>query len=154
KGATLWPPTVLVLFLGAAATTFLLGDEQGLVVAEGESLTVQPIGTPGLLLVKNLDFKAPGFETGRPTDFTTDLAVYRDGQEVARKTIRVNDPLSVDGYTFHQNGFGAAPHLLISDAEGRPLWDAPVPLTGGVAGRPFETMTVPGRDVALQLLLE
>ena len=35
--------------------------------------------------------------SGRPTDFTTDLAVYRDGQEIARKTIRVNDPLSVGG---------------------------------------------------------
>ena len=49
-------------------------------MAEGESLTVQPIGTPGLLLVKNFDFEAPGFDTGAPTDFTTDLAVYQDGQ--------------------------------------------------------------------------
>ncbi len=154
KLATLFTHLGLITFLLAAAVSSRLGDEQGLVVAEGESLTVQPIGTPGLLLVKNLGFDAPGMATGNPTDFTTDVAVYRDGQEVARKTIRVNDPLSVDGYTFHQNGFGAAPHLVISDADGRPLWDAPVPLTGGVAGRPFETLTVPGRDVALQLLLE
>src|SRR4029079_13317767 len=150
KGATLWPPTVLVLFLGAAATTFLLGDEQGLVVAEGESLTVQPIGTPGLLLVKNLDFKAPGFETGRPTDFTTDLAVYRDGQEIARKVIRVNDPLSIGGYTFHQNGFGAAPHLVGKDTAGRPLWDGQVPLTDQAAGSPYGILAVPGRDLGLQ----
>jgi cytochrome c biogenesis protein len=79
------------------------------VVAEGDTLTVQPIGTPGLLLVQNLGFSAPGLETGNPTDFTTDLAVFRDGEQVARKTIRVNDPLAVDGYTFHQNGFGPAP---------------------------------------------
>ena len=92
-GHALHPPRASILFLVAAAVTSRLGDEQGLVVAEGESLTVQPIGTPGLLLVKNLDFEAPGFETGRPTDFTTDLAVYQDGQEIARKTIRVNDPL-------------------------------------------------------------
>jgi cytochrome c biogenesis protein len=154
KLATLFTHLGLITFLLAAAVSSRLGDEQGLVVAEGQSLTVQPIGTPGLLLVKNLGFDAPGMATGNPTDFTTDLAVYRDGQEVARKTIRVNDPLSVEGYTFHQNGFGAAPHLLISDADGRPLWDAPVPLTGGVAGRPFETLPVPGSDVALQLLLE
>src|SRR4029453_3793628 len=152
--ATLLPPPGLILFLIPAAVPSRLGDEQGLVVAEGSSLTVQPIGTPGLLLVKNLGFEAPGMATGNPSDFTTALAVYRDGEEIARKTIRVNDPLSVDGYTFHQNGFGAAPHLIISDAGGPPLWDAPVPLTGGVAGRPFETLSVPGRDVALQLLLE
>ena len=73
---------------------------------EGESLTVQSIGTRDLLLVKNLDPGAPGFETGMPTDFTTDLAVFQNGTEVARKTIRVNDPLAIGGYTFHQNGFG------------------------------------------------
>jgi len=154
KLATLLTHLGLITFLLAAAVSSRLGDEQGLVVAEGESLTVQPIGTPGLLLVKNLGFEAPGMATGNPSDFTTDLAVYRDGEEIARKTIRVNDPLSIAGYTFHQNGFGAAPHLLISDADGRPLWDAPVPMTGGAAGRPYEILPVPGRDVALQLLLE
>ena len=153
KLATLLTHLGLILFLVAAAVTARLGDEQGLVVPEGESLTVQPIGTPGLLLVKNLGFDAPGFETGMPTDFTTDLAVYRDGVEIARKTIRVNDPLSIGGYTFHQNGFGAAPHLVVRDAEGRPLWDAQVPLTDAAAGSPYGILPVPGRDLGLQLLL-
>ena len=154
KMATLFTHTGLVLFLLAAAVTSRLGDEQGLVVPEGESLTVQPIGTPGLLLVKNLDFEAPGFESGQASDFTTDLAVYRDGREIARKTIRVNDPLSVGGYTFHQNGFGPAPHLLVLDAEGKPLWDAAVPMTDAADGRPYGILSVPGRDIGLQLLLD
>jgi cytochrome c biogenesis protein len=153
KMATLLTHTGLILFLLAAVVTSRLGNEQGLVVAEGESLTVQPIGTPGLLLVRNLGFDAPGFSTGRPTDFTTDLAVYRDGTEVARKTIRVNDPLSVGGYTFHQNGFGPAPHLVLRDTDGQALWDAPVPMTDSVDGVPYATMAVPGRDFGLQLLL-
>ena len=108
KLATLFTHAGLIVFLIAAAVTSRLGDEQGLVVPEGSSLTVQPIGTPGLLLVKNLDFEAPGFDVGQASDFTTDLAVYQDGREIARKTIRVNDPLSIAGYTFHQNGFGPA----------------------------------------------
>jgi len=137
----------------AAAVTSRFGDEQGLVVPEGESLTVQPIGTPGLLLVKNLGFDAPGFETGMPSDFTTDVAVFQDGQEIARKTIRVNDPLAVGGYTFHQNGFGPAPHLVIRDTAGQPLWDAQVPMTDSARGAPYVTMAVPGRDFGLQLLL-
>ena len=153
KLATLFTHTGLVLFLVAAAVTSRLGDEQGLVVSEGQSLTVQPIGTPGLLLVKNLDFEAPGFETGQASDFTTDLAVYQDGREIARKTIRVNDPLAVAGYTFHENGFGAAPVLLLSDAAGKPLWDGPVPLTDAAAGSPYGIVSVPGRDLGLQLLL-
>ena len=153
KLATLLTHLGLVLFLVAAAVTSRFGDEQGLIVPEGESLTVQNIGTRDLLLVKNLDFEAPGFDTGRPTDFTTDLAVFQNGTEVARKTIRVNDPLSVGGYTFHQNGFGPAPHLVIRDASGAPLWDAKVPMTGAAGGSPYETMAVPGRDLGLQLLL-
>ncbi len=88
--------------------------------------------------VKNLGFEAPGFDTGTPTDFTTDLAVFQDGQQIARKTIRVNDPLSVAGYTFHQNGFGPAPALVVKTrGRGDPLWDAPVPLTDAVDGLPY-----------------
>lgn len=159
KMATLLTHTGLVLFLVAAAITSRFGDEQGLVVPEGESLTVQPIGTPGLLLVKNFDFEAPGFETGAASDFTTDLAVYQDGQQIARKTIRVNDPLAVAGYTFHQNGFGPAPYLVVRDLAGKPLWDAAVPLTDAVAldgpdaDTPYGLLSVPGRDLGLQLLL-
>jgi cytochrome c biogenesis protein len=151
--ATLFTHAGLILFLVAAAVTSRLGDEQGLVVPEGSSLTVQPIGTPGLLLVKNLGFEAPGLETGQATDFTTDLAVYQDGREIARKTIRVNDPLSVASYTFHQNGFGPAPYLVVRDAAGRPLWDGAVPLTDAAAGSPYGIQGVPGTDLGLQLLL-
>ena len=154
KLATLFTHLGLILFLIAAAATSRLGDEQGLVLAEGRSLTVQPIGTPGLLLVKNIAFEAPGFDTGQATDFTTDLAVYRDGQEIARKTIRVNDPLSVGGYTFHQNGFGPAPHIVLHNAAGAVLWDAPVPMTDSVSGLPYATLGVPGRELGLQLLLD
>jgi cytochrome c biogenesis protein len=154
KMATLFTHAGLIVFLVAAAATSRLGDEQGLVVAEGESLTVQPIGTPGLLLVKNIAFDAPGFDTGAPTDFTTDLAVFQDGQQIARKTIRVNDPLSIGGYTFHQNGFGPAPHIVLKTAAGAVLWDAPVPMTDAANGLPYASIGVPGRDMGLKLLLD
>jgi cytochrome c biogenesis protein len=154
KLATLLTHTGLVLFLVAAAVTSRFGDEQGLVVAEGESLTVQPIGTPGLLLVRNLGFEAPGFETGSPTDFLTHLAVYQDGRQIAEKTIRVNDPLEVGGYTFHQNGFGPAPDVVIRDQHGGVLWTGPIPMTDEAGGFPFTEFAVPGRDVVLQLLLQ
>jgi len=155
KLATLLTHLGLICFLVAGVVTWRFGDEQGLVIAEGDSLTVQPIGTPDLLVVKNYGFQAPGFlETGQASDFTTDLGVFQNGREVARKTIRVNDPLATGGYTFHQNGFGPAPDLLISDSNGKPLWDGPVPLTDTAAGHPYGTMTVPGRNVGLELLLE
>lgn len=154
KLATLLTHAGLVLFLVAAAATSSLGDEQGLVVANGDSLTVQPIGTPGLLLIKNLGFEAPGLDSGRPSDYTTHLAVYQDGAQIADKVIRVNDPLEVAGYTFHQNGFGPAPEIVIHDMAGRPLWSGAVPMTQQTAGLPFAQFAVPGRDVALQLVLQ
>ena len=155
KLATLVSHLGLILFLVAGLVTARLGDEQGLVVAEGDTLTVQPIGTPGLLLVRNLAFDAPGLETGVPSDFTTDLEVYRDGELLARKKIRVNDPLSAGGYTFHQNGFGPAPDLEIrSTLDGSVLWSGPVPLTDAADGRPFGAIPIPGRPYGLQLLLD
>ena len=54
--------------------------------------------------------------------------VTRDGQLLARKVIRVNDPLTAGGYTFHQNGFGPAPDLEIrSTLDDAILWSGPVP---------------------------
>lgn len=155
KLATLVSHLGLILFLIAGLVTAKLGDEQGLVVAEGDTLTVQPIGTPGLLLVENLSFEAPGLDEGMPRDFTTDLAVYRDGQLLARKLIRVNDPLAAGGYTFHQNGFGPAPDMEIrSTVDDSILWSGPVPLTDSAAGRPFGAMPIPGRPYGLRFLLD
>ena len=154
KLATLISHLGLILFLVAGLVTARFGDEQGLVVAEGDTLTVQPIGTPGLLLVQNLGFAAPGLDTGSPTDFTTDLAVYSNGELLARKTIRVNDPLTVGGYTFHQNGFGPAPDIEIrSTVDDAVLWSGPVPLTDAAGGNPFGALPIPGRPYGLELLL-
>jgi cytochrome c biogenesis protein len=154
KMATLISHLGLILFLIAGLVTARLGDEQGLVVSEGDTLSVQPIGTPGLLLVQNLGFSAPGLETGTPTDYTTDLAVYRDGQLQARKIVRVNDPLEVDGYSFHLNGYGPAPVVELHDlTDGGVLWSGPVPLTNAASGLPYGALPVPGKSIGLQVLL-
>lgn len=154
KLATLLTHLGLILFLVAAAVTSRFGFEAPLVVAAGTTSTVQPIGTPGLLVVKNNGFSAPLLPDGAFADFTTDVSVYRDGREIARKTIRVNDPLSVAGFTFHQNGFGPAPDITIRGSDGQLLWSGPVAMTDAVDGRPYATMGVPGRDYGIQLVLD
>jgi cytochrome c biogenesis protein len=154
KMATLLTHLGLILFIVAAAVTTKFGDEQPLLLVEGGSLTVQPIGSPGILVVKNLGFEAPGFlETGQARDFTTELAVYRNGEEIAHKTIRVNDPLEVEGYSLHENNFGPAPEIFVGDVDGKPLWDGPVPFDGEAGGMPYGSMIVPGRDILLEFLL-
>ncbi len=154
KMATLFTHLGLILFLVAAAVTTRFGFESPLVIPSGSTSTVQPIGTPGLLIAKNNGFSAPLLPTGGFADFTTDLSIFRDGRQIAHKTIRVNDPLTVDGYTFHQNGFGPAPEITIRGTGGELLWSGPVALTDAVGGRPYGTMGVPGRDFGIQFVLD
>ncbi len=143
----------LVGFILAAAITSRFGFETGILLPEGQALPVSSIGSTGLVSVKSLAFTAPRDPDGRFTDFTTDLAVYRDGQEIARKVIRVNDPLAAAGYTFHQNFFGPAVDLTIRDGAGRLLWAGPVPLDEVNGGRPYGRFTIPGREEGLEMLL-
>ena len=43
--------------------------------------------------------------SGMPKDYFSDLVVIKDGEEVARKTIQVNDPLYYGGYHFYQYNY-------------------------------------------------
>ena len=153
KLATLLTHAGLVLFLAGGAVTVATGFETVVFVGEGETAPVQSVGTPGNLLVKNYAFSAPRREDGSFADFSTDLAVYRDGEEIARKIVRVNDPLAVDGYVFHQNTFGPAAELTIHDDSGALVWSGPLLLDDEILGRPQGFMTIPGAQVGLVAVL-
>jgi cytochrome c biogenesis protein len=154
KLATLFTHLGLILFLAGAAVTTALGFETVVFLGEGQTAPVQSVGTPDNLLVKNIHFDAPTRPDGSFADFTTDLAVYQNGQEVARKIIRVNDPLEVNGYVFHQNTFGPAESLSIWDGGGQLVWDGPVLLDGALAGRPQGFLTIPGSELGLLVVLD
>ena len=154
KLATLFTHLGLILFLAGATVTTALGYETVVFLGEGQTAPVQAVGTPGNLLVKNIHFEAPTRPDGSFADFRTDLAVYQNGQEVARKIIRVNDPLEFNGYVFHQNTFGPAEQIAIHDLDGRLVWDGPVLLAGQFAGLPQGFLTVPGSDLGLLLVLD
>ncbi len=154
KLATLFTHLGLIMFLGAAAVTTAFGFETVVFLGDGQTAPVQAVGTLDNLLVKNIDFQAPTRPDGSFLDFTTDLAVYSNGVEVARKTIRVNDPLEYGGYAFHQNTFGPAETLQITDANGKLVWDGPVLLDGALSGKPEGFMTIPGSGIGLLLVLD
>ena len=154
KLATLFTHLGLILFLAGAAVTVAFGFETVVFLGEGQTAPVQSVGTPDNLLVKNVHFDAPLRPDGGFADFRTDLAVYQNGEQVARKTIRVNDPLEFDGYVFHQNTFGPAAQLMIHDATGQLVWDGPVLLAGELAGLPQGFLTIPGSDTGLLVVLD
>ena len=137
KLATLLTHLGLILFLVAAAVTSRLGEEQGLVVGEGETLTVQPIGTPDLLLVRNLDFEAPGprHRSGRPTSRPTSRSSRTAARSRARRsgsTTRCPSPATRSTRTATDR----RPPSSSATTPGRPLWDGTVPLTDSVDGLP------------------
>jgi cytochrome c biogenesis protein len=151
--ATLLTHAGLVLFLLAGAVTVAASFEAVLFVGEGQTAPVRSVGTPDNLLLKVHDFTAPQRADGSFADYSTDVSVYRDGAEVARKTIRVNDPLTVGDYTIHQNTFGPAAQLAIRDAAGGLVWDGPLLLDQQLAGRPEGFLTVPGAPLGLVAVL-
>ncbi len=153
KLATLFTHLGLILFLAGGAVTVGLGYETVVFLGEGQTAPVQAVGTPDNLLVKNIHFEAPTRPDGSFADFRTDLAVYQNGQEVARKVIRVNDPLEVNGFVFHQNTFGPAQQLQIHDPSGKLVWDGPVLLAGELADLPQGFLTIPGSDIGLLVVL-
>ncbi|MFM8730123.1 MAG: cytochrome c biogenesis protein ResB, partial [Candidatus Limnocylindrus sp.] len=119
---TLVMHTGLVLLIAGAALSGALGYTQGILLTNGEALPVGKIGSAGGLVVENRAFSAPRTESGAFADFTTELALYRDGAQVAEKVIRVNDPLMYDGWSFHQNFFGPSVQLEIRSITGDLLW--------------------------------
>lgn len=67
--------------------------------------------------------------TGTPIDYVTDLIISRDGQEVKRQDVRVNEPLIIDGVYFHQASFGVSAVVHVQDAGGATLFRGGVPLS-------------------------
>jgi cytochrome c biogenesis protein len=91
---------------------------------DGESGVVYPIGT-----AHNIEYRADQFvatfnpDNGEPTDFYTDLTIFQDGKQVAHHRIRVNDPLTYQGVTFHQASFIMYAWITITDAKGNVIFN-------------------------------
>ena len=121
---------------------------------EGESLTVQPIGTP-----RPAARQEPRLRGTRLRDRSTDRLHDRPRRLPGRHGGRAQDDprqRPAVGRRLH-----VPPERVRSRAAprhprhvgGLPLWDAKVPLTDSAGGSPYVTMAVPGRDLGLQLLL-
>jgi cytochrome c biogenesis protein len=70
-------------------------------------------------------------DNGAPSDYASDLVLYKDGQQVAAQTIRVNQPLRYGDVSFYQSFFGPAAVMQVKDASGKVLFDEGVPLLWG-----------------------
>ncbi len=105
--------SILIIFLGAMIGN-VWGFKAYVNIVEGKAVNQvwsragqQPIPLGFELRCDN--FEVVFYEGGgRPKEFSSDLVVLENGQEVLKKTIEVNDPLTYKGLTFYQASYGSA----------------------------------------------
>ncbi len=103
--------SILLIFVGA-----IIGSEFGfdgsLNLPEGYSSSSVYTFGQGEEIPLGLTIKCSQYETTyykgtyRAQDYESELVIYEDGQEILRKTIEVNDPLTYKGITFYQSNYG------------------------------------------------
>lgn len=118
--------SLLVVFLGAIVSALSgfegvanipAGDavDSFLVFKEGKSSGLESPPSGGLLNERLLGFRVEvedfdvSFWEGyadRPKEFVSKLNILREGKVLASKTIRVNDPLEFENFTFYQASYG------------------------------------------------
>lgn len=145
----------IVTILGAAVLGNVLGwREESFMVPEG---SVRAVGHETGLVVRNESFVDEYYPSGTPRDYRSELVLLEHGQEVARKTIRVNDPLDYNGVRFHQAFFGPAAVMRVSDATGNVVFEDGVPLgyefTGGGLSRNGGSFTLGNRRLAVFVIV-
>lgn len=104
----------IIIILAGGVIGSLWGVKAFVNIPEGERTTVaytwSDERTPvelGFTVVCE-SFAVEFYDTGMPKEYSSELVVYENGEERARKTIEVNHPLSYGGFTFYQSSYGNA----------------------------------------------
>lgn len=106
--------SILVILLGAIIGIFF-GFKGFLNLPEGGDSSVAYTrgdrqGKPLGFIIRCDDFSVDFYgSTDMPKAYKSWLTIIKDGKEVVRKVIEVNDPLSFEGVTFYQSSYGLVP---------------------------------------------
>lgn len=104
-----------IIIMAAFGISAFTGIDDTINVGIGETVRV---GHGTDLTVTATSFDDDYDEQGRPLDYVSHLIVHRGDAVAAEADVRVNSPLTVDGFAFHQASFGVAAQVTISGAEG------------------------------------
>jgi cytochrome c biogenesis protein len=115
---------ILILVGGIVGARYGFREKE-LVIPEG---SVRELGHGTGLSVGLNQFTEVYNETGMPTEYRSDLALYKDGKEVKQQSITVNHPMTYRNVVFYQSSFGQAATIRVTDDQGRVLYDDSVPL--------------------------
>jgi cytochrome c biogenesis protein len=142
---------VVVILAGAMVGSMLGYRDEGFAVPVGSTV---PVGGGTGLSVMATSFSDSYYDNGAPSDYSSSLVVYRDGVQIASKTIRVNDPLEVDGTAFYQSFFGPAAVMAVSDASGASVYQGGVPLlwSSDDSTRSIGQITLPAQNLIIYVV--
>jgi cytochrome c biogenesis protein len=120
--------SLVVILIGAVAGITWGFRNESFAVPVGSTMDV---GNGTGLAAKAVTFHDSYYASGAPSDYATDLVIYRDGVPVKRQMVRVNSPLRYDGVSFYQSFFGAAAVMRVKGPDGAVLFNQGVPLLWG-----------------------
>ncbi|MBH1988820.1 MAG: cytochrome c biogenesis protein ResB [Myxococcaceae bacterium] len=116
-GVYLIHTALLFIMFGSVVATQAGIDGTMLISEGGFEHLVQARGPGGALFTHDLefvvsctDFRLKTYADGSPMEYESDLAIYKKedlSKPILAKTIRVNDPLEYQGYTFYQASYQA-----------------------------------------------
>ena len=134
-----------VVIIAGALIGGAFGFQDGnFTIAEGSTLPVPSANGLTIRLDAFRDSYDPA--TGMPLDYASQVVLLQNGTEVARQTVRVNDPLRYDGISFFQSFFGPAVVMTAAGDDGAQLFSGGVPLAWSAddSNRAIGTMDLPG----------
>ena len=138
---------LVVIFAGVLVGSSFGFRDTSFTIAEGSTAAVP---TADGLKVKLVSFQDSYYtDTGAPADYASDLVVYKGDTEVARQTIRVNDPLRYGGLSFYQSFYGPAVAMTVADDKGVRLYKDGIPLAWETqdGNRRIGSFTIPGKGL-------
>lgn len=140
---------IVVIVAGAILGGAFGYRDPSFVLAEGSTAAVPTMPGVTIELLKFTDSYYA--ETGAPSDYASEMVVRRDGQEVARHTVRVNEPLRYEGLSFYQSFYGPAARLTVRDASGATVFEDGVPLAWRMKNpdRPVGSFAIPDRNLTV-----
>lgn len=136
--------SLVVILAGAIVGATFGYRDSNFTLAEGATL---PIASEPGLTIELIDFTDTYYTTtGAPSDYASQVILRKDGNEVARHTIRVNDPLRYGSTTIYQAFFGSAAVMTVRDADGKVLVSEGVPMAWRTTDeqRAIGSFSIPG----------
>ena len=117
--------SLLLIMAGAIVGTTFGYRDSSFVVSEGSTAAVATDNLSVKLVAFHDSYYA---DTGQPSDYASDVILYQGGTQVARQTVRVNQPLRYGDVSFYQSFFGPSAVMTVKDASSQTVFSGGVPL--------------------------